>query len=337
MSLVQDLADQLRLAREELPLPQVAGATERLRTAAGLIAWALHESTRPVGAPSLGRAVEHLEHATAALRVAQEALDDYALALGLPAAADLPPDPVWQSSLALPTQPARVQTQARTDARLTHWWTNRVDELSGDTGLGGPAEVDQADGAPSSAELLHRCVGAALDNDRGLLHRHLVAAGPGVGLGLSAIAPSLLRYLATELIGHPPRLEDLARVRRAALPLVGEVMPAMPAEAAEEIIARVCYAAPRRARRPAHPVDGAAAAALLVAGLMRATSQGADSLGQVIDAERLAAGSHDSGHQPTEPAASNRAALRITDSARRRSAVDELSRVASPVAPRSGG
>ncbi len=315
MSLVQDLADRLRMAREALPVAEVAGAADRLRTASGLLAWVTHESARPSAVPSLGGAAAHLDHAAAAMRVAQDALDDYCAALGLPT--ESYPDS------RLRAVPVQVKRAEQAQPQLSDWWGSRVAELSG------RAEIRSGDGATSSTELLHQCASAALDNDTARLHRDLSKAGPAVGLGLAAVAPPLLRHLGVDLVGHPPRLEDLARLRRAALPIVNDVLPNLPPDAAEEIIARVCHARPQResSQQPAHPVDIAAASALLVAGMLRATGRTADDLAAVVELERAAA--DEANHRAAERARSHRAALRITDNARRRSAVDEL----RPAAP----
>jgi hypothetical protein len=310
VSLVQDLADRLRCTRDDLPVAEVSGAAERLRTAAGLLAWVMHQSSRPQTAPSLGSATSHLDHAAAALRVAQDAIDEYRSALGLPAG-EVYPDH------RLPALPAQVQRANGADTQLTDWWSKRIAELSG-------LDIDAPwHGPDTSAELLQLCANAALDGDRPALHRHLVSAGPAVGLGLAAIAPPLLRHLATQYTGHPPRLEDLARVRRGALPLLAGVLPRLTPDPAEEIIARVCHAQPQRqASQPAHPADVAVASALLVAALLRSTGRAANELAQVVEQQREAAGA--AGARAAERAKSHRAELRITDNVRRRSAVDEL-------------
>lgn len=312
MSLVQDLFDRLRATRDALPVAEIAGAAERLRTASGLLAWVTHESAHPTSAPTLGAAAGHLDHAAAALRVAQDALDAYCLALGMPH--ESYPD------TRVPSLP--VQRAERVDGQLSDWWRVRLAQLSG-------CDPDPGDdGAKSSNDLLQLCATAALDHDTERLHRHLVAAGPAVGLGLAAVAPPLLRHLGTDLVGHPPRLEDFARVRRAALPLVTEVLPALAADIAEEILARVCHARPQRQpTAPAHPADVAAASALLVAGLLKATGRTATDLSNVVDQERAATG--EANQRAMERTKSHRTALRITDNARRRSAVDEL----RPAAP----
>lgn len=313
MSLVQDLADRLRAARDQLPIAEIAGAAERMRAASGMLAWVLHQSAKSGAVPGLGLAANHLDHAAAALRVAQDSIDDYCLALGV--SMEAYPDH------RLPVQRAS-SPNAGIDNQLSDWWTTRVCQLSGHD------STERGEGADSSTELLRRCVTAALDGDTGKLHKHMVAAGPAVGLGLAAVAPPLLRQLAYDLAGHPPRLEDLARLRKAALPLLTKLLPNLTPDPAEEIIARVCHAQPqRKGTQPSHPADVAAASALLVAGLLRATGRTGDELAAVVEQERAAAGA--ASQRAVERARSHRTALRITDNARRRSAVDEL-RPANP-------
>lgn len=304
MSLVQDLASRLRATRDGLPVAEIAGAAERLRTATGLLARVTHQSARPADAPSLGSAAGHLDHAAAALRLAQDALDAYCMTLGM-AGESYPDTRGW-------TVPN--QRTERIDAQLSTWWADRVAQLSGYSSYSADKSVDDA--ANSSGDLLQRCVAAALDRDTEHLAHHLTSAGPAVGLGLAAISPRLLRQLGTELVGHPPRLEDLAQVRKHALPFVTNVLPALPVEAAEGILARVCHArVQNEPTQPAHPVDVAVGSALLVAGLLKAGHRTADDLSNVVTQEHAS--------QP---------GLRITDSTRhthRRSAVDEL----RPAAP----
>jgi hypothetical protein len=312
MSLIQELADRLRSIRDGLPLAEVTGPAARLRTAQGLLAWVMHESSRPDAVPSVGFAAWRLDHAATALRMAQDAIDDYCRALGL--AVDPRPAEV----------PATVPVQRgpHADTQLHDSWSRRVAFLTG-FAAGFAAGERGGFAARSSSDLLCLCVAASLDGDLKRLHHVLIAAGPAVGLGLATVAPPLLRHLAGELVGHPPRLEDLARVRRAALPIRAELLPALPVDAAEETIARVCHAQPqRRSAQPAHPVDIAAGSALLVAGLLRANNHTADDLSKLVDQQR--GGPTEAQHRAQERAKSDRAAPRVTDTARRRSAVDQL-------------
>jgi len=329
MSLVQDLADQLRAVREDLPIAEVNAAAERLRMAGGLLAWVMHATGDPQRVPQLGGAADRLESAAGLMRSAHDALDAYSLALGMAA------DPV---GTAMPwSAGALVPTQARTtDVPLSDWWGERVRLLAGRDALDdlltaaatddpavphspdrGASLRSSSDPAETSIDLLRRCVSATLDERPAKLHRELASAGPAVGLGLAAVAPPLLRYLAAELVGHPPRLEDLARVRRAALVHLG-LLPELSPEAAEEIVARVCHATPQRRGEgsPTHPVDSAAAAALIVAGLLAATGRGASELHAVVEEEQR--------RRNATADSTMRRALRVGDPSRRRSAVDAL-------------
>jgi hypothetical protein len=350
MSLVRDLADQLRAVREDLPIAEVNAAAERLRMAGGLLAWVTHATGDPQRVPQLGGAAERLESAAGLMRCAHDALDAYALALGM---ATDPVTPGTHWSAGAPVMPAQGRGAERA-AHLSDWWGERVRMLAGRDALddlltsaatddpavpalpdrgaslrssGDPAVPalpdrgaslrSSGDPAETSIELLRRCAAAALDERPAILHRELAGARPAVGLGLAAVAPPLLRYLAAEFVGHPPRLEDLARVRRAALAKVG-LLPQLPAEAAEEIVARVCNATPQRRgdATPTHPVDSAAAAVLLVAGLLAATGRGANELHAVVEEERRRSAATES--------TMRRTALRVSDPSRRRSAVDAL-------------
>lgn len=284
MSLLEDLADQLRTTGEHLPIAEVTAATERLRMAGGLLAWVMHSSTNPGGVPTMAAATEHLEHAAGAMLVAQEALRDYALTLGLSPDAVPADDRRWHTALAPtppPAPPTATGSAASPAPELSDWWAERVGEITEGTVRAAGAH----DAAQTSADLLHRCTASALDDDRDRLRRELAGAGPAVGLGLAAVAPPLIRYLAAELVGHPPRIEDLATVRRAALPRVAPLLPGSPPAVAEELIARACHAQQQRTggAAPHHPVDAAAAGAVLVAALLRATGRGADDLAQVTE------------------------------------------------------
>ncbi|MCP2325107.1 hypothetical protein HDA40_003614 [Hamadaea flava] len=330
MSLVQDLGDQLRIVREDLPIAEVRAAAERLRMAGGLLAWVMHATGDPQRVPQLGGAADRLESAAGLMRSAHDALDAYALALGLAADSVGTAQP-WGAGAPL------VPTQGRSaDVPLSDWWAERVRTLAARDTLDDlitsgstedrtvPAVPDRGtslrsadDPAATSVDLLRRCVSATLDERPAKLHRELGSAGPAVGLGLAAVAPPLLRHLAAELVGHPPRLEDLARVRRAALVHTG-LLPELPAEAGEEIVARICHATPQRRTEgsPTHPVDAAAAVVLITAGLLAATGRGASELHAVVEEEQR--------RRNAAADSTMRRALRVGDPTRRRSAVDAL-------------
>jgi hypothetical protein len=288
MSLVEELADQVRSASDELPIPQVTAAAERLRMASGLLAWAVRSTTEPAGRngrgrataravpmPALATATAHLEHATGALLAAQQALAEYVAVLGMPGNAVPTAHRHW-----LVTPPT-----AERDGARGGWWAERIAELTG--GQPGLAR-SVAEPAGTSAYLLLRCAAAALAGDREGFAAEFAAAGPAVGLGLAALTGRLLQRLAADLVGHPPRLEDLAPVRRAALPMVPPLLPAVPAEVPADLLATACHARPQRRRNApqAHPVDTAAAGAVLVAALLRATGRDAGELIGVIDNAR---------------------------------------------------
>lgn len=301
MSRLFELADRLRAIGEQLPIGQVAGAAGRLRTASGLLAWVMHASSHPTGAPSLSVAGEHLDRAAGAMLAAQEALTAYLIAIGLPRDGVPPENCDWQAALA-PAQPAQPPRRPGEEAQLAHFWADRVDEL---TDRVGAARADRDKAAASSAELLHRGTARALDQDRDRLRRELAAADPAVGLGLAAITPPLLRHLAAELVGHPPRAEDLPVVRRAAAARLRTLLPKLPPEVAEEQLVRACHAVRPEdvqraeqdkgggpagpgggrdtARDPSHPVDTAVAGVVLVAGLLAATGRSADDLAAVTE------------------------------------------------------
>jgi hypothetical protein len=84
MSLLQELGAQLSATSEELPTGLATVARERLRSATELLNWVRQQSQDPMGVPQLGNAVEHAEHAAAALRAAQDAIATYLSTLGLP-------------------------------------------------------------------------------------------------------------------------------------------------------------------------------------------------------------------------------------------------------------
>jgi hypothetical protein len=283
-----ELADRLRTIGEQLPIGQVAGAAGRLRTASGLLAWVMHASSHPTGAPSLSIAGEHLDRAAGAMLAAQEALSAYLVAIGLPRDAVPRENRDWHAALA-PARPAPPPRRPGEEPQLAHFWADRIDELTDQVGA---ARADRDKAATSSAELLHRGTARALDGDRDRLRRELAAADPAVGLGLAALTSPLLRHLAAELVDHPPRPEDLPAVRRAAAARLGKLLPKLAPGVAEEQLARACHAVRpeevRRAERdkerdPCHPVDAAVAGVVLVAGLLAATGRTAGDLSAVTE------------------------------------------------------
>src|SRR5262245_18904684 len=99
MSLIQDLGARLHAAGAELPLGELVAALDKLRASAALLAWVRQQSANPMGVPELSGALEHVEHAVAALHVAQDSVTGYLAAIGLgtspapPPSASPPPAP----------------------------------------------------------------------------------------------------------------------------------------------------------------------------------------------------------------------------------------------------
>jgi hypothetical protein len=113
---------------------------------------------------------------------------------------------------------------------------------------------------------------------------------PAVGLALSAVAPAPLRFLAAEMLGHPPSKEDLPGVRKELLPRVRKLLPALDDVVVDELLARACHAPPpeREEGERTHPVDAAVAAAVLVGVALRVTGREPDDLATVAEELRQA-------------------------------------------------
>lgn len=297
MSLLQDLGARLRDTADELPVGAVVSAADRLRVAGDLLAWVRQASARPMGVPHLAHAVEHLEHATHALWVARERVATYLAAVGL--AAEAVDGGTATPGYARPAEPAVSPDQPpRPDvAPLRRWWTARVDQLTGAAGdgdadapaaAGGGAGRDSAardgdtggDGGATSTTLLRRVVGCGTDRRR--LRAELRRADPPIGLGLAALTPVALRRLATDVLGHPPRAQDVQRLAEITAARVRQLLPNVPPEVPARLLRRACRApepdaaaepgtatgTPSAATGPAHPADSAIAGAVLTSVLL---------------------------------------------------------------------
>jgi hypothetical protein len=120
---------------------------------------------------------------------------------------------------------------------------------------------------PDAAELLRRVTTAVRTGDRDRMHTELRDADADIGLGLAAVAPPLLRELATELLGRPPRAPDRARLRREAEGL-RDLLPGLPPAVLDTLLTRICRMPPPQGQPPQpHPADPAVASAVL-AGLL---------------------------------------------------------------------
>ncbi|MFE9203114.1 hypothetical protein [Micromonospora sp. NPDC007230] len=249
MSIIEDVGGQVRAAAEELPLAQLAVALEKFGQATERLRWVRQESASPLGVPELSAATEHAETAGYALRVAQEQLSAYLAAIGL--AADGAPAPAGEQRRPKHDAPRGEAPPAAPDAAaepgeqpaMRRWWSVRVAELTGGR-EGAPDEPDARVG--DSRELLRRVVTGVRSGDRARLHAELRRAHADVGLGLAAIAPPLLRELAGELLGHPPRADDLARLRRELDGRVRDLLPGLPPPVLDTLLTRVCRMPPPR-------------------------------------------------------------------------------------------
>lgn len=266
MSLLQEFGAQLRATADELPTGPVTVAMERLRTATELLNWVRQESVDPIGVPQLGNAMEHAEHAAAALRLAQDAIASYLGILGLAADAGAPPaDRDWRAGLEEEVRPAPPPDAAPPQPeQLGPWWRDRVEKLTGEA----PPPADQSAGRPAdTSELLRRIAAGVRSGDRARVGRDLHAVNANTGLALSAVTPPVLHRLAGDLLGHEPRPDDLARLRSAAAGRVRSLLPGTPPAVLDTLLARICRA-PATGHEQAHPADSAVTSSVLTGVLL---------------------------------------------------------------------
>lgn len=308
MSIVEDLGAQVRAASDDLPLGQLAEALERFGLAAERLRWVRQESANPMGVPELSSAVEYAESAGYALRVAQEQLTAYLAMIGL-AADDSPaprttPERRPAHDAPRGATPPETATVPPTPAAAPRWWAVRVAELTGGGSVSGEPDEAIAD----SNELLRRVVHEVRAGDRERLRVELGRAHADVGLGLAASAPPLLRELAGEFLGHPPRAEDLPRLRQALGSRTRDLLPGLPAPVVETLLARVCRMPPPRRDDPEQPhaADSAVTAGVLTGVLLdrlgrelptpaerERRTDGARTRQAAVDDQRRAAANHD--------------------------------------------
>ncbi|MFY1593484.1 hypothetical protein [Micromonospora sp. WMMD737] len=272
MSIVEDVGAQVRAAADDLPLAQLALALEKFGLAAERLRWVRQESADPMGVPELSAATEHAETAGYALRVAQEQLSAYLAAIGL--AGDGSPAPGPQEQRRRPAHdvpreaaPGGPTPEPAADATPRRWWAVRVAELTGGR-EGAPEQPDEK--VDDARELLRRVVGGVRAGDRDRLHTELRRAHADVGLGLAAVAPPLLRELAGELLGRPPRAEDLGRLHRELDGRVRDLLPGLPPAVLDTLLTRICRMPPPRrgeAEQP-HAADPAVTAGVLTGVLL---------------------------------------------------------------------
>lgn len=273
MSIIEELGARVRSAADELPVGLLAQALEQMQRASERLRWVRQESANPMGVPELSAATEHAESAAHTLRVAQEQLATYLAAIGLgrdggPASAS---PSRRQPVMDQPTgdQPA-VEPEPVDVAPVRRWWSVRVSELTGGRDAPG-GEPDRSVTDPQ--ELLDRVATTIRSDDRGRLHTELRRVDANVGLGLAAVSPPVLRQLATDLLGHPPRAADLPRLRDELGGKVRDLLPGLPPAVLETLLTRICrMPPPKEPTRPEeqpHPADPAVAAAVATGVLMR--------------------------------------------------------------------
>jgi hypothetical protein len=154
---------------------------------------------------------------------------------------------------------------------LERWWARRVAVLT---------DGSVEDGAPpveaTVVQLLRTVARRSGAADRDGLRRELASAPPPAGLGLAAVAPPFLHRLAGELLGHPPRAEDLPELSRVASGPVRSLLPGLPAQTLDTLLARICRVPPDGVA--SHPADSAVGSGVLVGVLLQRLGRDADSL-----------------------------------------------------------
>src|SRR5438552_7215169 len=293
MSILEELGARLRSTSEELPVRELSGAADRLSQATELLAWVRQESSHPLGVPVLAGAVEHLEHALAALLSARGQVAEYLSVLGLPSESTIVATPREGPVVVAPRPPEPELGPEDGPAPLTRWWSARVDELTGCTG----AEAPTGDGAPDSADLLRRVARHAGAGDRARLRAELTRAHVPVGLGLAAITPAALRRLAAETLGHEPRADDLRRLLDVTATRLRELLPNADERTAAVLLGRPCAAAPDGTAL--HPADSAVAGAVLTGLLLRRLGRGPDAVDRYVAPPEKP--TRKPPQQPTEP------------------------------------
>jgi hypothetical protein len=267
MSVLLDACARIQTASDGLPVAGIAAAADRLRVAIDLLTWVRTAAIRPGGLPQLSGALEHTEHAVYALLVARDELANYLRAIGVPAQA---PQATAPRSGSPPSAAAAAPAAAGTAPGLPplrQWWCERVNALTGCTGA-----YDEKGAARDSTELLRRVVGCA---DRSALRAELVRSSPPIGLGMAAVTPAALRNLATKVLGHAPRPDDLGRLVSTTSGAVRDRLPNLPGNTIRVLLGRVCGVPPDDQPSP-HPADSAIAGAALVTALLRTVGHDLD-------------------------------------------------------------
>ncbi|GAA1619856.1 hypothetical protein [Actinoplanes couchii] len=285
MSLLQEIGAQLRATADGLPTGELAVALNKLRSAAELLRWVQEESSQDIGVLRLGHANEHAEHAAAALRACEDAIDRYLAILGLSATPGAVPGQEWRTTMRReedrprPEQPADAPEKPEA---LGPWWQQRVAQLTGESPSGERAGRTGEQG--DTSELLRRIAAGVRAGDRARLGRELHAVNASTGLGLSAVTPTVLHRLAGDLLGHDPRPEDVPRLRTAAAGRVKALLPGTEPHVLETLLDRICRVPlqqqqEKRGDQPAgHPADTAVTASVLTGVLLARLGRDAGTL-----------------------------------------------------------
>ncbi|HEX5541418.1 MAG TPA: hypothetical protein VFX60_07625 [Micromonospora sp.] len=266
MSIIEELGAQLRAASDDLPVGLLNMALEHLRNASDRLRWVRQESNDPLGVPELSAATEHAQMAGHTLRVAQEQLDAYLAALGLNA--DAAPTPTTTQGRTsdrtaagpTPVTPPQPPPGDRPPPTLLRWWSARVAEL---TGLDAPVTTALPEPARDAEELLRRVSRPVHTGDRARLHAELRGVDADVGLALAAVTAPLLRRLTGRLLGHPPRAQDLPRLRQEVAGRIRALLPGLPPPVLDTLLSRLCRTPPPKNPNRPNPADSAVASAVL--------------------------------------------------------------------------
>jgi hypothetical protein len=273
MSLIEELGSRLRASSAELPVGELAAALDKLRSGSALLAWVRQQSAHQIGVPELSGAIEHLEHAAHALLVAQDNVAGYLAAIGLGVDAAPPPGELPRPATEAPPVPEPAGGPGSAP-RLGRWWAERVGFLTD-----GAAQDVPARNGSTSEDLLREVARRTRAGDRAGLREELAGVPAPVGLGLSAIGATVLHRLATQLLGHQPAPADLPALTRTAREPVRTLLPKLPPEMVDTLLARVCRVPPKESPDPPpHPADSAVTTGVLVGVLLQRVGGDADAL-----------------------------------------------------------
>ena len=282
-SLVESLGAELRRIGTDLPLAELTHAAERLRTATALSAYVMHESGHADWVERLAMAGEHLDAAIAATAAVVSGLDEYLASIGLTGI-----DRQEVKPMASAARPGGASDNGRPDPvlALRTWWAERVDLLAGRPPAEERPETVKADGAQrrvapeEPTDALRRLADTARDERPDSYREALLATHPASGMQVASPAARALRYLGTDLLGHPPGPDDAkALANRCRAARVRELLPRADEKLGPALVGQVCGVTDGPAW---HPVDVAAAWPVLIAEALRALGKNSDALAPLV-------------------------------------------------------